>query len=176
MRGVDALVDRMRGATSVLLGESGAGKSSLVNAIFEEEVATTGEVRDGDSKGRHTTTSRQLHTLAGGGVVIDTPGIREVGLAGDEDSVDAAFMDIDELAAGCRFNDCAHEGEPGCAVAAAEQAGDLTADRVAAYLELRREAAAAALRADEAAKRARGARPPQGPARLLPAEPRPKRG
>jgi ribosome biogenesis GTPase len=152
-QGMDDLVARMTGATSVLLGESGAGKSSLVNAIFDEEVAAVGAVREGDAKGRHTTTSRQLHELAGGGVVIDTPGIREVGLAGDEEAVDAAFVDIDELAAQCRFNDCAHEGEPGCAVAAAVEAGELSADRLAAFLTLRREAAAAALRAEESARR-----------------------
>ncbi len=151
--GMAALAERLAGATSVFLGESGAGKSSLVNALMGSDVAAIGEVREGDSKGRHTTTSRQLFTLAGGGVLIDTPGIREVGLAGDEDSVDAAFVDIDELAEQCRFNDCAHEGEPGCAVAAAVEAGDLAADRLAAFLELRREAAAAARRADEAAKR-----------------------
>jgi ribosome biogenesis GTPase len=145
--GIAELVARMAGATSVLLGESGAGKSSLVNAIFDDEVAATGEVREGDAKGRHTTTNRQLHLLAGGGVVIDTPGIREVGLAGDEEAVDAAFVDIDELAASCRFNDCSHEGEPGCAVAAAVAAGELSPERLAAFLTLRREAAAAAARA-----------------------------
>jgi ribosome biogenesis GTPase len=148
--GIDPLVARMTGATSVLLGESGAGKSSLVNAIFDEEVAATGAVREGDAKGRHTTTNRQLHLLANGGVVIDTPGIREVGLAGDEDAVDAvdaAFTDIDELAAECRFNDCGHNGEPGCAVAAAVEDGRVTPERLAAFLTLRREAAAAAARA-----------------------------
>jgi ribosome biogenesis GTPase len=175
-QGIDELVARMRGATSVLLGESGAGKSSLVNAIFEEEVAATGAVREGDSKGRHTTTSRQLHTLAGGGVVIDTPGIREVGLAGDEDSVDAAFVDIDELAAECRFTDCAHEGEPDCAVAAAVADGTLTAERLSAFLTLRREAAAAVLRADEAAKRAVGRQASKGQRSYYQQHPGRKRG
>jgi ribosome biogenesis GTPase len=154
--GMAALVGRLPGATSVLLGESGAGKSSLVNALLGSEVAAIGEVRGGDAKGRHTTTNRQLFTLPGGGVLIDTPGIREVGLAGDEESVEAAFEDIDDLAALCRFNDCAHEGEPGCAVGAAVEAGELAADRLAAFLALRREAAAAALRADEAARRGQG--------------------
>jgi ribosome biogenesis GTPase len=152
-QGVPDLAARLAGSTAVFLGESGAGKSSLVNALLGTEAAATGLVREGDSKGRHTTTNRQLHVLAGGGVLIDTPGIREVGLAGDEDSVDATFVDIEELAEQCRFNDCAHDGEPGCAVAAAVEAGDLAAERLSAYLVLRREAAAAALRADEAARR-----------------------
>lgn len=151
--GIAALGERLAGATSVFLGESGAGKSTLVNALMGSDVAAIGDVREGDAKGRHTTTSRQLFMLGGGGVLIDTPGIREVGLAGDEDSVDATFADIDELAETCRFNDCAHDGEPGCAVAAAVTSGDLDPDRLAAYLVLRREAAAAALRADEAARR-----------------------
>lgn len=152
--GIEALGARLGHLTSVLLGESGAGKSTLVNALMGEEVAATGEVRGGDAKGRHTTTNRQLFMIAGGGVLIDTPGIREVGLAGDEDSVDATFTDIDELAESCRFSDCAHEQEPGCAVRAAVDAGTVEADRLEAYLVLRREAAAAALRADEAARRA----------------------
>ncbi len=152
--GVAELAARLAGATSVLLGESGAGKSSLVNALLGTDAAATGAVRDGDSKGRHTTTNRQVHLLAGGGVLIDTPGIREVGLAGDEDAVDAAFVDIDDLAAGCRFSDCAHEGEPGCAVAAAVEAGELAAERLDAFLVLRREAIAAARRADEHERRA----------------------
>jgi ribosome biogenesis GTPase / thiamine phosphate phosphatase len=151
--GIDALRARLDGHTSVMLGESGAGKSSLVNAVLEEEAARVGAVRAGDSKGRHTTTNRQLHQLPGGGVVIDSPGIREVGLAGDEDAVDATFADIDELGEECHFADCGHAGEPGCAIALALDAGELSADRLAAYLELRREAASAARRADEHARR-----------------------
>jgi ribosome biogenesis GTPase len=151
--GLDRLVGRLAGATAVLLGESGAGKSSLVNALVGEAAAATGAVREGDAKGRHTTSNRQLHVLDGGGVLIDTPGIREVGLAGDEDSVDAAFTDVEELALACRFNDCAHEGEPGCAVAAAIERGELDAARFEAFRVLRREAEAAARRADEHARR-----------------------
>jgi len=151
--GIAALRTRMADATSVLLGESGAGKSRLVNALLDAEAAVVGRVREGDAKGRHTTTNRQLHLLAGGGVVIDSPGIREVGLAGDEESVDATFADIDELGEECHFADCQHAGEPGCAVALAIEAGDLSAERLEAYRELRAEVVAAARRADEHERR-----------------------
>jgi ribosome biogenesis GTPase / thiamine phosphate phosphatase len=152
--GIDDLRTRLSGATSVLLGESGAGKSRLVNALFEDDVAVVGDVRVGDSKGRHTTTNRQLHLLPTGGVIIDSPGIREVGLAGDEESVDATFADVEDIATTCYFNDCTHAGEPGCAVALAVEAGELSRDRVDAYQDLRAEAAAAARRADEHERRA----------------------
>jgi ribosome biogenesis GTPase len=152
--GIADLRERLAGATSVLLGESGAGKSRLVNALFEADVAAVGDVRAGDSKGRHTTTNRQLHLLPTGGVIIDSPGIREVGLAGDEESVDATFADVEDVATTCYFNDCTHAGEPGCAVALAVEAGELSRDRVDAYQDLRAEAAAAARRADEHERRA----------------------
>jgi ribosome biogenesis GTPase len=151
--GIDALRERLAAHTSVLLGESGAGKSRLVNALVQDDAAVVGGVRAGDAKGRHTTTNRQLHVLDGGGVVIDSPGIREVGLAGDEVSVDAAFADIEDLATTCHFSDCTHAGEPGCAVALAVAAGELSQDRVEAYADLRREAASAARRADEHERR-----------------------
>ena len=120
--GIDELRARLAGSTAVLLGRSGAGKSTLVNALVGEDVAATAEVRR-DGKGRHTTTHRELHCLAGGGVLIDTPGLRAVlphdmGLAAER-----AFGDIEELAGACRFGDCGHAGEPGCAVAAAVAAG-----------------------------------------------------
>jgi ribosome biogenesis GTPase len=153
-RGIADLRHRMVGATSVLLGESGAGKSRLVNAILESEAAVVGAVRSSDAKGRHTTTNRQLHLVPGGGVVIDSPGIREVGLAGDEESVDATFADLDELGEECRFSDCGHLGEPGCAIAMAIEAGEISQDRLDAYLGLRAEALASARRADEHARRA----------------------
>jgi ribosome biogenesis GTPase len=136
------------GRTIVLLGESGAGKSTLTNALVGDDVVATGEVRKGDSKGRHTTTRRELHVLPTGGVLIDTPGIRSVGLWVDPDAVAATFDDIEELGEGCRFRDCAHAGEPGCAVAAAVEAGELAAARWEAWQELRKEAESAALRAD----------------------------
>lgn len=152
-RGLDDLRARLDGHTSVLLGESGAGKSRLVNAILGTEAAVVGAVRSSDAKGRHTTTNRQLHLLPGGGVVIDSPGIREVGLAGDEESVDATFSDLEELGEECRFSDCGHTGEPGCAIALAIAAGEVSQDRLDAYLGLRAEALSAALRADEPERR-----------------------
>jgi len=151
--GIEELRVRLTGATSVVLGESGAGKSHLVNALLGFDAAVVGAVRAGDSKGRHTTTNRQLHLLPSGGVIIDSPGIREVGLAGDEESVDATFADVEDVATTCHFNDCTHDGEPGCAVALAVDAGELARDRVDAYRELRAEAVAAARRADEHERR-----------------------
>lgn len=146
--GIDDLRARMSGATSVLLGESGAGKSRLVNALSGDDVAVVGRVRAGDHKGRHTTTNRQLHVLPSGGIVIDSPGIREVGLAGDEESVDATFADIDEIGEECHFSNCQHAGEPGCAVALAIESGVLTTDRLEAYRELRAEVVAALRRSN----------------------------
>ncbi len=127
--------------TVTLLGESGAGKSSIVNALLGSEVAATGDVREGDAKGRHTTTSRELHLLPEGGVLIDTPGIRAVGLVTDTDAVAETFTDVDELAETCRFADCQHAGQPGCAIAAALDAGEITSDRLEAWRGLRDEAA-----------------------------------
>jgi ribosome biogenesis GTPase len=146
--GIDQLQAMVAGRTVVLLGESGAGKSSLVNALVGAEEARVDRVRAGDSKGRHTTTARQLHLVPGGGVVVDTPGIRAVGLWADAEAVAATFDDIDELAAQCRFTDCRHDGEPGCAVTAAVAAGDLPAERLESWRALEREAAATERRSD----------------------------
>lgn len=146
--GIDDLLARVGHRTLALIGESGAGKSTLVNALVAREVAEEGEVRAGDAKGRHTTTARELHLLEGGGVLVDTPGIREVGIWTDTDAVAETFPDIDELAASCRFRDCAHDTEPGCAVQAAVADGTLPADRLAAWRALDAEAASAELRAD----------------------------
>jgi ribosome biogenesis GTPase len=147
--GIDAVRDLVRDRTIVLLGESGAGKSTLTNALVGDDVTATGAVRSGDNKGRHTTTRRELHVLPTGGVLIDTPGIRGVGLWVDPDAVAATFDDVESLAEHCRFGDCAHNGEPGCAVAAAVAAGELAPDRWEAWQALRREAESSARRADE---------------------------
>jgi ribosome biogenesis GTPase len=124
--------------TGVLLGPSGAGKSTLTNLLSGREVAATGSVREGDRRGRHVTSARELRVLPSGGVLIDTPGLRALSLAEDHGGVAAAFPDIEELATRCRFRDCAHEHEPGCAVVSAEEAGTIDADRLANYRKLRR--------------------------------------
>ena len=146
--GIERLRAAIGGRTSVLLGESGAGKSTLANALLGRSEAVTGEVRQGDAKGRHTTTSRNLHVLPGGGVIIDSPGIRSVGLFADADAVNASFTEIQQFAEQCRFGDCAHAGEPGCAVAAAVGSGDLDSARFESWLHLQREVASAARRSD----------------------------
>ena len=139
--GLDDLLGRIGASTVALIGESGAGKSTLVNSLLARDVAATGRVRSGDAKGRHTTTSRELHLLAGGGVLVDTPGIREVGVFVDADAVAETFSDVEELAQSCRFYDCAHSGEPGCAVRAAVDEGTLSEDRLARWREIEEEAA-----------------------------------
>lgn len=135
--------------TLVLLGESGSGKSSLVNALVGQEVQATSEVRERDAKGRHTTTARELVLVPGGGVLIDTPGIRGVGLWDAEPAVERVFADISDLAEGCRFNDCAHRVEPGCAVRAAVEEGELDGARLRRYLRLRDELAEQAEQREE---------------------------
>lgn len=127
------------GLRCCFVGSSGAGKSTLLNRLAGREAALTGEVREDDSRGRHTTTARQLHTLPCGGQVIDTPGIREFSVAYAGEGLETSFSDIGALAQGCRFKDCSHSGEPGCAVAAALEAGALTPERLKSYHKLRRE-------------------------------------
>lgn len=139
--------------TAVLLGPSGAGKSTLANALLGEERLAVAAVRATDARGRHTTTSRQLVVVPGGGVLIDTPGLRSLALSGGGDGVAAAFADVEALAAGCRFGDCAHEDEPGCAVAEAASSGALDRDRLASYRKLLREVAFEERRADPRARK-----------------------
>lgn len=127
------------GTTAALVGSSGAGKSTLVNALVGEELMPTSEVRNRDHRGCHTTTHRQLILLPGGGLLLDTPGMRELQLL-DEEGLDETFADIEEIARGCRFADCRHDTEPGCAVKAALAAGSLDAERFDHYLALRHEA------------------------------------
>jgi ribosome biogenesis GTPase len=130
------------GDTAVLVGSSGAGKSTLTNTLLGIERQATASVRDHDSRGRHTTTHRALIMLPSGGCLIDTPGMRELKLSGDEDLGSAGFADIEALALQCRFGDCAHRSEPGCAVRAALETGALDAERWQNFLKLRGELAA----------------------------------
>jgi ribosome biogenesis GTPase len=154
--GLDSVRDAVVGRTVAFVGESGAGKSTLVNALAGRAIALTGAVRGGDHKGRHTTTARELHVLPDDVRLIDTPGIREMGLWADVDTVDEVFDDISELAEQCRFRDCGHDAEPGCAVRAALEAGRLPLERFESWEALRREAAAAELRADPYARHQAG--------------------
>jgi ribosome biogenesis GTPase len=126
------------GKTVALLGSSGVGKTTLVNRMLGADVMTTGETRD-DGRGRHTTTRRELIVLPGGGALIDTPGLREVQLWTAEEGLSKAFDDIEALAQQCKFGDCAHDQEPGCAVKAALEDGTLDEIRFESWLELQRE-------------------------------------
>ncbi|WP_435642807.1 ribosome small subunit-dependent GTPase A [Streptomyces sp. H49] len=137
--GLDVLRALIGSGTTVLLGQSGAGKSTLANALVGEDVMDVRAARDVDGKGRHTTTTRNLLALPGGGVLIDTPGLRGVGLYDAESGVGQVFAEIEELAGRCRFHDCAHESEPGCAVLAAVDSGELAVRRLDSYRKLVRE-------------------------------------
>nr|WP_090576084.1 ribosome small subunit-dependent GTPase A [Arthrobacter sp. ov407] len=153
--GLDELLGHVPpGGTLVLLGPSGAGKSTLINALAGVATQETGAVRAGDGKGRHTTTSRELVPLPGGAVLMDTPGVRGFGIFDAEEGMEEMFGDLEELFEHCRFADCAHGREPGCAVQAALADGVLTDRRWASYLKLQRELAALARRHDAAARRA----------------------
>lgn len=146
--------------TAVMLGPSGAGKSTLINALVGDDRFETSEVRDVDARGRHTTTTREMVVVPTGGVIIDTPGLRGLGLAtGDSAALDATFPDIVALVESCRFRDCVHDQEPGCAVRDAVASGALDPDRFASFQKLERELAYEEERTDPvAARSARGRR------------------
>jgi ribosome biogenesis GTPase len=145
------------GRTAAMVGPSGVGKSSLANALAGRPIAVTREIRD-DGRGRHTTTARELHVLPGGGLLVDTPGMRELGLYDDAEGVDTAYADVALLAAECRFRDCGHHGEPGCAVAAAIDDGRLDPARYTAWRKLQAEAHRQLLRVDARARAAERAK------------------
>ena len=139
-QGTEALRSEIgRADTVALIGSSGAGKSTLANRLLGAERQATGAVRADDSRGRHTTTRRELIVLPGGGVLVDTPGLRELQLWATTGAADQAFVDIDALAPACRFADCRHQREPGCAVQRAAQEGTLDAARLASYHKLQAE-------------------------------------
>lgn len=136
------------GRTVALIGLSGAGKSTLVNVLLGEERQSTREVRPGDGKGRHATVTREIVPLPTGGALLDTPGLRAIAMVEAERGIAAAFPEIESLASDCRFRDCSHSGEPGCAVAAAVESGDLAAERLESMHKLQREAEVAAMKTD----------------------------
>jgi ribosome biogenesis GTPase len=151
--GLDALNRWLQpGVTAALLGSSGAGKSTLLNALAGEELMSTGAVREADARGRHTTTHRELFCLPGGALLIDTPGMRELGLVADDAALDQSFADVTALISQCRFSDCTHASEPGCAILAALEREGLSAERWQSYLKLQRELAFVARKEDPAAE------------------------
>jgi ribosome biogenesis GTPase len=135
-----------KGQTAVFLGSSGVGKSTLINSLLGSELLKVREIREDDSRGRHTTTARQMIFLPGGGIVIDTPGMRSVILWAEEEGLKQAFGDIEELASRCRFSDCKHESEPGCAIKQALEDGTLNPKRFHSYVKQQKELMSLALR------------------------------
>jgi ribosome biogenesis GTPase len=157
--GVERLAPLMRpGRTACFIGSSGVGKSTLINRLLGGGVQATGPVRESDSRGRHVTTARQLFRLPSGALVMDTPGLRAFGLWGGGEGLEATFDDIRRLAASCRFADCRHGMEPGCAVKAALESGELEAGRYGGYLKLESEAARQRALTDPDARRERRAK------------------
>jgi ribosome biogenesis GTPase len=161
--GMPALMEVIRaGGTAALLGSSGVGKSTLINALVGGGPQAVMPIRDSDERGRHSTTSRELFCLPTGGILIDTPGMRELQLWDAEDGLEHAFADVHVLADSCRFRDCSHDGEPGCAVTAAVERGELAAERLAGYRRLQREDDFIRARHDESARLERTRKAKQG--------------
>ncbi len=153
--GLSDLMEHVRpGRTAALLGSSGVGKSTITNALAGRDVLRTGHVSESVGKGRHTTTHRELIVLPSGVVLIDTPGMRELGVWGGEEALDGTFTDVEEIAERCRFRDCTHRNEPGCAIREALESGALDASRLRSYQKLQRELAYQERRTDESAARA----------------------
>lgn len=154
--GLEQLEEHLEpGSTAVLLGSSGVGKSTLLNRLLGREEQVTKEIRGDDDRGRHATTHRQLVPLPGGALLVDTPGLREIGLFDDEAGLDDVFPEVAEVAARCRFRDCGHGNEPGCAVRAALEDGTLDAGRLAHQAKLERELEHVRLRRDALARHER---------------------
>jgi ribosome biogenesis GTPase len=158
-RGLEVLAPYLRrGQTVALLGSSGVGKSTLVNRLLGVEKQKTREVRAADQRGRHTTTHRELVPLPGGGLLVDSPGLREIQLWVGGEGLQVTFEDVETLAPSCRFRDCTHDGEPGCAVVAAVEAGALAAERFESFRKLRAELRALEVRDDPRLRREEKAR------------------
>ena len=139
--GLDEMAARiLKGETYCLLGSSGVGKSSLINRLLGKEVIRTNTISQHTGKGKHTTTAREMHFLESGGILIDNPGMREIGMADSDEGIEETFKEIGDLAKRCKFKDCTHEHEPGCAVRAAVASGELDENRYANYLKLVKEA------------------------------------
>jgi len=151
--GLDAVREHIvPGQTAVFLGSSGVGKSTIINGILGDGNLRTGSVREYDGKGRHTTTTRQMIILPDGGIVIDTPGLREIQAWGDDEGIERTFEDIETLAESCRFGDCTHRNEPGCAVREAIKNGELDGGRFKSYLKLKKEIKYMSIRKDQRAR------------------------
>ena len=151
--GVEEIRLQLRpGLTVVFVGSSGVGKSSLINRLLDDDVQTVHDIREGDDKGRHTTTAREMLLVPGGGVIIDTPGLRELQVLADPSSLSRTFSDVEGIAEECGFRDCTHTVEPNCAVLSAVEAGELDEGRLSGYRKLQSELAFADRRTDRAAQ------------------------